>query len=207
MDVLPMFPLGSPLLPGQPMPLQVFEPRYLAMLRDVAEGEGRFGVVLIERGFEVGGGDERFAIGCVAGIEQVRPMPDGRVGLLARGQERIEIVEWLPDDPYPRAEVRRLPDLTWGGDDAPRLAETEGTVRRALAVMSEYRQQVWPADVELSDDPVTRSWQLAWIAPLGAFDQLTLLRSESLGELLETTERLTREALELLPLPSPDEHE
>ena len=53
MDVLPMFPLGTVLLPGQPLPLQVFEPRYLAMLRDVAEGEGRFGVVLIERGFEL----------------------------------------------------------------------------------------------------------------------------------------------------------
>ncbi len=205
MDVLPMFPLGSPLLPGQPMPLQVFEPRYLAMLRDVAEGEGRFGVVLIERGFEVGGGDERFAIGCVAGIEQVHPMPDGRVALLARGQERIEIVSWLPDDPYPRAEVRRLPDLTWGGEEAPRLVETERVVRRALAVMSEYRQQVWPADVELFDDPVTRSWQLASIAPVGALDHLALLRSSSVAELLKSTARLTSEALELLPLQSPDE--
>ena len=204
MDVLPMFPLGSPLLPGQPMPLQVFEPRYLAMLRDVAEGEGSFGVVLIERGFEVGGGDERFAIGCVAGIEQVRPMPDGRVGLLARGQERIEIARWLPDDPYPRAEVRRLPDLTWVDEEVPRLAETEGIVRRALAVMSEYRQQVWPADVELSDDPVTRSWQLASFAPVGALDHLALLRSTSVSELLGKTARLTREALELLPLQSPD---
>ena len=207
MDVLPMFPLGSPLLPGQPLPLQVFEPRYLTLLQHIAEGDGRFGVVLIERGFEVGGGDERFAIGCVAGIEQVRPMPDGRVGLLARGQERIEIVEWLPDDPYPRAEVRRLPDLTWGGEEAPRLAETEATVRRALAVMSEYRQQVWPADVDLSDDLVARSWQLAWIAPLGALDQLTLLRSSSVAQVLETTARLTAEAVELLPLQSPDDEE
>ena len=207
MDVLPMFPLGSPLLPGQPLPLQVFEPRYLAMLRDVAEGEGSFGVVLIERGFEVGGGDERFAIGCVASIEQVRPMPGGRIGLLARGQERIEIVKWLPDDPYPRAEVRCLPDLAWAGEEAPRLAETESTVRRALAVMSEYRQQVWPADVDLSDDLVARSWQLAWIAPLGALDQLTLLRSSSVAQVLETTARLTAEAVELLPLQSPDDEE
>nr|WP_238148157.1 LON peptidase substrate-binding domain-containing protein [Janibacter hoylei] len=50
-----MFPLGTVLLPGQPLPLQVFEPRYLTMLRDVADGDGRFGVVLIDRGFEVGG--------------------------------------------------------------------------------------------------------------------------------------------------------
>ncbi|WP_282070147.1 LON peptidase substrate-binding domain-containing protein [Janibacter hoylei] len=205
MDVLPMFPLGTVLLPGQPLPLQVFEPRYLTMLRDVADGDGRFGVVLIERGFEVGGGDQRFAIGCVASIEQVRPMGGGRVGLLARGQERIEVVGWLPDDPYPRAEVRRLPDLAWADDDAPRLAETERTVRRALTVMSEYRSPALPADIELADDPVARSWQLAWVAQLGALDQLALLRSSSLGELLETTTRLTSEALELLPLQSPDE--
>lgn len=204
MDVLPMFPLGTVLLPGQPLPLQAFEPRYLTMLRDVAAGDGRFGVVLIERGFEVGGGDQRFAIGCVASIEQVRPMGGGRVGLIARGQERIEVARWLPDDPYPRAEITRLPDLTWDEDDAPRLAETERTVRRALTVMSEYRSPALPADIELADDPVTRSWQLAWVAQLGALDQLTLLRSSSLGELLETTTRLTSEALELLPLQSPD---
>lgn len=204
MDVLPMFPLGTVLLPGQPLPLQVFEPRYLTMLRDVAAGDGRFGVVLIERGFEVGGGDQRFAVGCFASIEQVRPMGGGRVGLIARGQERIEVARWLPDDPYPRAEITRLPDLAWADGDAPRLAETERTVRRALTVMSEYRSPALPADIELADDPVTRSWQLAWIAQLGALDQLTLLRSSSLGELLETTTRLTSEALELLPLQSPD---
>ncbi|MCT1617589.1 LON peptidase substrate-binding domain-containing protein [Janibacter hoylei] len=205
MDVLPMFPLGTVLLPGQPLPLQVFEPRYLTMLRDVASGDGRFGVVLIERGFEVGGGDQRFDVGCIAGIEQVRPMPGGHVGLLARGQERIEVVDWLPDDPYPRAEVRRLPDLVWTGEEAPRLAETERTVRRALTVMSDHRSPALPADIELADDPMARSWQLAWIAQLGALDQLALLKSSSLGELLETTERLTMEALELLPLQSPDE--
>ncbi|UTT67303.1 hypothetical protein NMQ01_06210 [Janibacter sp. CX7] len=70
--------------------------------------------------------------------------------------------------------------------------------------MSGYRSPALPADIELADDPVTRSWQLAWVAPLGALDQLTLLRSASVSELLHTTARLTSEALELLPLQSPD---
>ena len=205
MTVLPMFPLGSALLPGNPLPLQIFEPRYLTMLRDIASGDGRFGVVLIERGFEVGGGDQRFAIGTVAGVEQVSPTADGRVRLLARGQERFEVVRWLPDDPYPRAEVELLPGLEWRDEHTPDLAGTEHTVRRALTVMSEYRAQLWSADVELSEDPVTRSWQLAGIAPLGAMDQLALLRSSSVGELLERTARLTSEALDLLPLQFPDD--
>jgi hypothetical protein len=70
--------------------------------------------------------------------------------------------------------------------------------------MSEYRSPALPADIELADDPVTRSWQLAWIAQLGSLDQLALLRSSSLGELLESTARMTREALELLPMQRPD---
>ncbi|WP_338538290.1 LON peptidase substrate-binding domain-containing protein [Janibacter terrae] len=205
MDVLPMFPLGAVLLPGSPLPLQVFEPRYLAMLRDVAAGDGRFGVVLIERGFEVGGGDQRFSIGTVAAIEQVSPTPDGRIRLLARGGERFEVVGWLDDDPYPRAEVRPVPQLTWDVGQSSQLDATERVVRRALAVMSEYRADLWPADVPLSEDPVTKSWQLAGIAPLGAPDQLALLRSSSVGELLNRTGQLTTEAVDLLPLQFPDD--
>ena len=205
MNDLPMFPLGSALLPGNLLPLQIFEPRYLTMLRDIAGGDGRFGVVLIERGFEVGGGDQRFAIGTVASIEQLQPTADGRVRLLARGEERFEVVNWLPDAPYPRAEVRLLPDLEWRNEHTTRLADTEHVVRRALVVVSEYRAPLWSADVELSEDPVTRSWQLAGIAPLGALDQLALLRSSSVEELLERTAQMTTEVLDLLPLQFPDD--
>jgi Lon protease-like protein len=205
MNDLPMFPLGSALLPGNLLPLQIFEPRYLTMLRDIAGGDGRFGVVLIERGFEVGGGDQRFAIGTVASIEQLQPTADGRVRLLARGEERFEVVNWLPDAPYPRAEVRLLPDLEWSNEHTTRLADTEHVVRRALVVVSEYRAPLWSADVELSEDPVTRSWQLAGIAPLGALDQLALLRSSSVEELLERTAQMTTEVLDLLPLQFPDD--
>ena len=55
-----MFPLGSVLLPGAMLPLHVFEPRYRRLVQDcVAEASHEFGVALIERGFEVGGGDFR----------------------------------------------------------------------------------------------------------------------------------------------------
>ena len=205
MDALPLFPLGSALLPGNLLPLQIFEPRYRTMLRDIAGGDGRFGVVLIERGFEVGGGDQRFAIGTVASIEQLQPTADGRVRLLARGEERFEVVNWLPDAPYPRAEVRLLPGLEWSSEHTPRLADTEHVVRRALVVVSEYRAPLWSPDVELSEDPVTRSWQLAGIAPLGALDQLALLRSSSVEELLGRTAQMTTEVLDLLPLQFPDD--
>src|SRR4051812_26706984 len=58
---LPMFPLGTVLFPHAVLPLHVFEPRYRALVETCLHSDGRFGVVLIERGYEVGGGDARFA--------------------------------------------------------------------------------------------------------------------------------------------------
>jgi RNA polymerase sigma factor (sigma-70 family) len=106
-----MFPLGSVLLPAMPLQLRVFEERYLLMLSElVAAEQARFGVVLIERGFEVGGGDARFGVGTVAEILQVAA-EGGVVGLAAQGGTRFEVVEWLDDAPHPRAQVRELADL------------------------------------------------------------------------------------------------
>src|SRR4051812_9365869 len=80
---LPMFPLGTVLLPGAVLPLHVFEPRYRALVEVCVAGDREFGVVLIERGNEVGGGDTRTSAGCVARIAEVRELPDGRYLLVA----------------------------------------------------------------------------------------------------------------------------
>src|SRR3546814_2588594 len=109
---MPMFPLGSVLFPSLVLPLHVFEPRYRALVRDVLDGDGEFGVCLIERGAEVGGGDVRTDIGTVARVHEARELPDGRWALVAVGERRIVVERWLPDDPYPRADVRDLPDPT-----------------------------------------------------------------------------------------------
>ena len=107
---MPMFPLGSVLVPGLLLPLHVFEPRYRALVHDVLAADGRFGVTLIERGSEVGGGDERTAVGTAAQIVQAEESPDGRWGILAVGEERIRVLRWLDDDPYPRAVAEPLVD-------------------------------------------------------------------------------------------------
>ena len=66
-----MFPLGSVLFPHAVLPLHVFEPRYLALVERCLAGDQEFGVVLIERGSEVGGGDVRFSVGTVTRIVQI----------------------------------------------------------------------------------------------------------------------------------------
>ena len=183
---LAMFPLGSVLFPGMPLPLRVFEPRYVAMLSTVLRSpEREFGVVLIERGSEVGGGDVRFGTGTVARVASVE-IAEGRIGLLAVGTARFEVVRWLQDDPFPRAEVRELGPLEVDASTVPALAAAEGVVRATLTRASEFMDLPWSPDIELSPEPAERIWQVAAIAPLGSLDQLRLLRSRTAAELLAT---------------------
>ena len=191
---LAMFPLGSVLFPGMPLPLRVFEPRYVAMLSAVlGQTEHDFGVVLIERGSEVGGGDVRFGVGTVAHIASVE-IAEGSIGLLATGGARFEVVRWLQDDPFPRAEVRELGLLEADASTVPALAAAEGLVRATLTRASEFVNLPWSPDIELSAEPAERIWQVAAIAPLGSLDQLALLRSSTAAELLATLEEETRAA-------------
>ncbi|WP_241986551.1 LON peptidase substrate-binding domain-containing protein [Cryobacterium psychrophilum] len=188
---LPMFPLGSVLFPYMPVRLRVFEERYLVMLSRVLQAEpAEFGVVLIERGQEVGGGEHRFRYGTVARITQVGA-DEGVVALIAQGDRRIEVLDWLAEDPHPLARVREIADLEWNDRLLPLREEAETTVRRALARASEFADQQWAADVELSHDPVAAVWQLAAIAPVGPLDQVALLRSTTTSALLTAVIDLT----------------
>jgi uncharacterized protein len=194
MAVLPMFPLGNVLFPHMPLRLRVFEERYLIMLTELLKANDlRFGVVLIERGHEVGGGDQRFGIGTIAEVLQVTA-GEGFVNLAAQGAERLEVIDWLDDAPHPRAEIRVLPDLVWDSGLESLREQAEHIVRRTLTLASEFAENVWPSNIELSDDPVEASWQLAGIAPLGAIDQLALLSCPTTAQLLVKLIKLTEEA-------------
>jgi uncharacterized protein len=205
MGALPMFPLGSVLFPAMPLRLRVFEERYLIMLADLLDtDQARFGVVLIERGHEVGGGEQRFQVGTMAEITQLGAQ-EGFVGLVARGGRRFVVERWLEDAPHPQAEVTELPDLVWDPDLEGLRAETERLVRRTLAMASEFAENLWPADVELADDPAAAAWQLAAIAPLGALDQQGLLSATSFGRLLIRLADLTTQAGVAYEAPWPEE--
>jgi Lon protease-like protein len=188
---IPMFPLGSVCFPHTPLPLRVFEPRYLTMIgRLLDEDEARFGVVLIERGHEVGGGDRRSSIGTTARLVSVAA--DAEVlHIVAVGTERFTVERWSEDDPYPSAEVTPLPELEWNEALTPLRTEAEAIVRRTLARAPEAR---WDAAVELSDAPIAAAWQLAAIAPLGEYDRYALLQSTTAGALLRQVIDLTLEA-------------
>lgn len=176
-----MFPLGMVLLPGGLLPLHVFEPRYRQMLDDcLASGESpEFGQVLITRGREAGGGDERAMVGTIARVLQVEPLEEGRSALLAVGTRRIRIVEWLADDPYPIADVDDWPDEDdMASDFADRLAATTirvGAVRDLAAQLSDIGTDGAAELADVSDDPVLATYHLAALAPIGPADSHRLL--------------------------------
>ena len=196
---MPMFPLGTVLVPYLVMPLHVFEERYRTMTKDCMAGDREFGVVLIERGFEVGGGDDRFSVGTVARIVQADELPDGRWALLTVGSRRIHVEEWLPEDPYPRAMVTELEGAPVGPEHAGALAAAERVVRRALALKTELGEgAAAPATFELAGDPDVASWQLSAFAPIGPVDRLRILAAADPDERLAVLTAVAEEACALL---------
>ena len=202
---VPMFPLGSVLLPGMVLPLHVFEERYRQLVETVlAQPEPVFGVTLIERGSEVGGGDVRAEVGCLAQVVEAAQTPDGRWAVISVGTERVRVTGWLADDPYPAATLEPFPDPEV---DPALLADALRPVEvavRAVAGLAELMgAPALPEELVLSDDPVLRGYQLAVLSPLGALDRQRvlvcsgpLLRTALLAELLAEQEEMLRAQLD-----------
>jgi Lon protease-like protein len=193
-----MFPLGSVLLPSMVLPLHIFEERYRAMVRDCLAGDREFGVTLIERGSEVGGGDIRAMAGTMAQIIEAQEFDDGRWGIVAVGTRRVRVTEWRPDDPYPVAVVEDWPDEPATEDLGPAFEAQVAAMRRVLALAVELGMEGSPM-VELSDDPDIGSYQIAILAPIGALDRHRVLtapgpadRLALLADLLEEQDLLLR---------------
>lgn len=182
-----MFPLGSVLMPAMPLPLRIFEPRYLKLLGDLMGSENpEFGVVLIERGDEVGGGEKRMTLGTIASVINIGTTQEF-YGLESFGTQRFRVTSWLPDDPYPLAVIELVPDLVWDDTLLDSKNQLETKVRQLLAFASEFTNLQFGASTELSDDPMEACWQLAGILPIGELDQMDLLSSASAEELISRT--------------------
>jgi Lon protease-like protein len=199
-ETLPMFPLGSVLFPHAVLPLHVFEARYRALTEACLAGDGRFGVVLIERGSEVGGGDTRFSVGTVARILQAGRFPDGRYLLATVGTQRLRVARWLPEEPYPRASVQLLDDQLASGAGNAR-AEVERALGRVFELRARLGEPALPAaEVRLDDDPVRASFEAAALAPLGPLDAQRLLEVDDTADRLGQLLALLHDEAEVLEL-------
>ena len=102
--LLPLFPLDAVLLPGAPLPLHVFEPRYKEMIGECLERKRSFGVLRAKDG-------EVAEIGCTAEIlSVVKKYEDGRMDILTQGRLRFEVMQVHPERAFLQAEVFYLRD-------------------------------------------------------------------------------------------------
>lgn len=203
MTLMPMFPLGMVLLPGGVLPLHVFEPRYQQMVFDLLERDDipEFGQVLITRGTETGGNDQRAEVGTVARVLDMEAVPGGRYALMTVGTRRIRVTDWLADDPYPQAEVEEWPDEQSDDPALPdRLHASHRRVRDVLGLAAELGDlSDAVADTEISEDPIEATHHLATLAPVGEADRYRLLtapgpiqRLDVLDDVLDDIEAVLR---------------
>jgi Lon protease-like protein len=117
--LIPLFPLDVVLLPGVPLPLHIFEPRYKEMVNECMEQKKHFGLVRMHE-------DTMATIGCTAEIIQVlKTYPDGRSDILTEGKRRFEVLETNQERSFLQANVFFLED---DPDGAPN-AEIETALR------------------------------------------------------------------------------
>ena len=197
---MPLFPLGTVLFPGLVMPLHVFEERYRTLIRHIMElpdGTPReFGVVAIQRGWEVDANTQSvtlYDVGCTAEVRQITEHPDGRFNIVTVGRRRFEIAWMMPaETPYLQAAVRYLPEPTGGAGEADMLGP------RVLAAFRTYLTLVRTdaADLaeQLPDDPQVLSHLVAATASLTVADRQQLLATpDTAGRLRAELTLLHRE--------------
>lgn len=168
---LPLFPLNTVLFPGGPLPLRIFETRYVDMIRHCMRGESGFGVVLIARGREAGG-DTRFVeVGTEAGIVDFDRLQDGLLGISCIGRQRFQVLEsWRQDDGLNVGRV--APIAAEPALPVPALhRHLAEVVRRILPELGDLYARV-PKDFE---DAAWVGHRLAEMLPLATPDKQALL--------------------------------
>lgn len=183
--VLPQFPVGQVYMPGMPVALRVFEPRYLNLMGELVTAEHpQFGIPLIPQRVEDGEAPNELSIGTLVRVTEFG-MTEEFISVTGTGGARYLITRWLKGDPYPRAEIEYLPELKWDEQLDSLKLRTELEVRNLLARASQFGQLPWEADTVLPDDPVLAVWQLAGMLPVDPRELHTLLASDTLEELCE----------------------
>ncbi len=194
---IPLFPLGTVLFPGMQLPLQLFEPRYLQMFKDITDTDMRFGVVLIKEGVEVGEPALPFDVGTVARIVQHENTDDGRIVLMSVGEQRFKSLEVLQQRPYMTARVELLPpDAAASTEAGARVRERFLEYARLVAGMSNE----WVRDIPFPDAPADLAYLVARNLDVGMPIKQGLLEMDTAEECLQAeseildmvTERLRR---------------
>lgn len=180
MDPLkPIFPLGTVLFPGLPLPLHIFEERYKQMMRRCIHDPGPFVVALIRKGQEaLGGLAEPFAVGTMASIRQVDYLEDGKLNLLAAGIERVRIKHTSHELPYLSGTVEAFP---YPEEDVSAAADALRTVATEFIEIVSKNQKI--SNIELPPLDQDLIFLCASILPVSCQVRQSFLETERLTDL------------------------
>ena len=185
---LPLFPLATVLFPGALLPLHIFEERYKAMMRFAVDRGGMFGLsyrsdAQIGRETPPAVG----SVGCIAKINAVMPLEQGRMNVLSTGLIRYRVTALRQAEPYLIAAVETFGDELEPGADLIRMVEDIQAMANEFLEAAQSRDEPGiPTVQELPDDPEAFSLLLAGLLPIENDVKQTLL------ELTSTRVRLTR---------------
>ncbi len=178
-SLLPIFPLELVLLPGVPLPLHIFEPRYKEMIAECLEKKKPFGVV---RASSEGVAD----IGCTAEIMSVtKKYDDGRMDILARGGERFEVIEVNEDRAFLQAEIAVVQDEDEDDDGEEPRKPTAEMVTQAVRLHAEIAKLAGAEPSGPDEHAGNLSFLLAGSLPLDLDFKQSLLATLSEGKRLE----------------------
>ncbi|KHG40418.1 MULTISPECIES: LON peptidase substrate-binding domain-containing protein [Aphanizomenon] len=181
---LPLFPLPEVVLfPTRPLPLHIFEFRYRIMMNTILESDRRFGVLMIDptKGTIAN-------VGCCAEILHYQRLPDDRIKLLALGQQRFRVLEYVREKPYRVGLVEWIEDQPPAKDLRPLASEVEQLLRDVVRLSAKLTEQEIELPNDLPDLPTELSYWIASNLYGVAPEQQALL------EIQDTVARLEREA-------------
>jgi uncharacterized protein len=189
-ETLPLFPLGTVLMPGASLPLHIFEPRYRQLTVDLVTGavpDRQFGVVAVREGWTPDDDGMRglHAVGCTAEMRDVRRLPDGRFDIVTRGGRRFRLLDVDADSkPYLMGSVEYLPDA----ETPPPDGMTQMLSAAARAAHRRYCTTAWRSDDWSEPGPDVEPSTLAHV--LAADCLLPMDDRQHLLEQISPTERL-----------------
>ena len=201
-EVIPLFPLGTVLFPGLVLPLNIFEPRYRQLVRDLLdapEAEQRFGVVAIRQGREVGddGVAALYDVGCAAQLRRTEKQDDGGYLIITVGTTRFKLTGLDTDSqPYLQGDVEWLFDADGDDPETAVLAVQRAfrTYLNALAVARDTEIEI----PELPSDPKHLSYLVAATTVVDTADKQALLATADTAERLRAELALLRREAALL---------
>lgn len=187
---LPLFPLPLVLLPGAPVPLHIFEPRYRRLLDDCMEADRCFGLLFCPPELDEAA-LPRGHVGCVAEVDSAERLPDGRSNILVQGKERFALRAYVDSDrPYLVGEVEAYEDAVEPGipleEAAQRITQLFRRVGRAARALADDPSPV----PTLPADPALLAFSVAAYIDLDARQRQELLASRSPAARLQEIETL-----------------